>query len=263
MKTLLLSLFFSLAASIVAVADIVTKEVDYEAGGVAMKGFVAWDDASDAKRPGVLVVHEWWGQTDYPRKRATMLAEMGYVGMAVDMYGGGETAEHPKDAGAFSGKVMADMEGARERFEAAMALLHKHPAVDAEKTAAIGYCFGGAVVLHMARMGVDLDGVASFHGSLGAKVEAEKGKVKSEVLVCHGADDKFISEDAIAGFKAEMDAAEVRYEFESYPGALHGFTNPGATKKGEEFGIPLAYNEEADKKSWAKMSEFFNRIFAE
>ncbi len=242
-------------------AEVKTEEVTYEGGGVEMEGMLVWDGTQEGKRPAVIVVHEWWGSNDYVRMRAKMLAEMGYFAMAVDMYGDGKTVDHPKDAGQFAGEVMKNVDVARERFEAAVELLQSRPEVDDQKIAAIGYCFGGSVVLHMARMGVDLDGVASFHGSLGAKVKAEPGQVKAKVLVCHGADDKFISQEIIDAFEAEMKAANVDYEFISYEGALHGFTNPDATANGEKFDIPLAYQEKADKASWAKLDGFLETVF--
>lgn len=244
-----------------ALAEVTTKEVTYKGGDIEMKGLIAWDDATDAKRPGVLVVHEWWGHTDYMRMRAKMLAELGYVALAVDMYGNGKTANHPKDAGTFAGEALSNIETAEERFQAAMKVLHSQAVCDPEKTAAIGYCFGGGVVLHAARAGMDLDGVVSFHGSLGAKKKAEKGKVKAKVLVCNGAADKMVSADAIASFKEEMKEAGVDFEFENYPDALHGFTNPGATALGEKFEIPIGYQKVADEKSWKAMKEFFKEIF--
>jgi dienelactone hydrolase len=242
-------------------AKVVTKEVTYESGGVEMKGLLAWDDATEEKRPGILVVHEWWGHNDYARKRAEMLAELGYVAIAVDMYGDGKTAGHPKDAGAFAGAVMKNMDVAKGRFEAALNLLNQQSRTDTSKTAAIGYCFGGGVVLNMARMGLDLDGVVSFHGSLGAKAEAKPGGIKAQVLVCNGAADSFISKESIDNFKKEMKAAKVKFQFKNYKDALHGFTNPGATAKGEEFGIPIAYQKEADEASWKDMQKFFKKIF--
>jgi len=237
--------------------------VSYMWGDKEMKGYLATPKKADGKRPGVLVVHEWWGHNDYARKRADMLAKAGYVALAVDMYGDGKTADHPKDAGKFSGEVMANMAGMRERFEAANTFLKKQDGVDAEKIGAIGYCFGGAVVLHMARSGADLDAVASFHGSLASKTRAEKDAVKAAVLVCHGADDGFIKAEDIEALKTEMKDAGANFEFVSYPDAVHGFTNPGATEKGEKFGIPLKYNKEADKKSWRKMRKLFATAFGE
>ncbi|MEM7143773.1 MAG: dienelactone hydrolase family protein [Verrucomicrobiota bacterium] len=243
--------------------EVIGKEVSYDGDGVTMKGYLAYDDSVEGKRPGILVVHEWWGHNDYARKRADMLAEMGYVALAVDMYGDGKTAAHPKDAGKFAGEVMANMDGAEARFRAAMELLKEQPETDGDKIGAIGYCFGGAVVLQMARQGVDLKGVASFHGSLGTPRPAEAGGVKAAVLVCHGAADEFISEEQIAGFKDEMESAGADMKFVAYPGAKHGFTNPGADAKAEEFGIPLAYDKAADEASWAEMKAFFDKAFAD
>lgn len=245
-------------------AELVTKEITYKSGNTELKGYLAWDDSSKEKRPGVLVVHEWWGQNDYARKRAEMLAELGYVGMALDMYGNGKQAHHPKDAGAFAKEALSNLDEAEARFKAAMKVLQKEKLTDPNKIAAIGYCFGGGVVLHAARVGMDLDGVVSFHGSLEPKqgVKAEPGEVKAAVLVCNGAADPFVSEEAIANLKEEMKAANVDFEFENYEGALHGFTNPGATEKGKTFDIPLAYDEAADKASWAEMKAFLEEIFA-
>ncbi|MFT5125601.1 MAG: dienelactone hydrolase [Kiritimatiellia bacterium] len=251
-----------LGFSVRGFAEVVGEEITYEHDGVSFKGYLATDPAVTGTRPGVLVVHEWWGHNDYARKRARMLAELGYTALAVDMYGDGKQAAHPKEAGAFSGAVMANMESAKGRFDAALAVLRKHPSVKAEETAAIGYCFGGGVVLHMARMGTDLKGVASFHGSLKGKTQAEPGNVKTKILVCHGAADKFIPQEDIDGFKAEMDAAGASYEFHAYEGALHSFTNPGADAKAKEFGIPIGYNKAADEQSWKDMQTFFIKLFA-
>ena len=240
---------------------IMGKEVTYEADSITMNGYLAYDNGSDEKRPGILVVHEWWGHNDYARQRAEMLAELGYVALAVDMYGDGKKAEHPDDAGAFAGKVMGDIEGARERFAAAMEVLKSNPKVDSSKIGAIGYCFGGGIVLHMARFGLDLKGVVSFHGSLGTKFPAEQGVVKARILVLNGADDPFVPAETIETFKKEMETAGVDMEFVAYEGAIHAFTNPGADVLGKKFNLPLAYNESADKKSWAGMTEFFKEIF--
>jgi dienelactone hydrolase len=245
----------------VAQAAIKTKTVDYHSGDTVMKGYVAWDDAIKGKRPGVLVVHEWWGHNDYARKRARMLAQLGYVAMSVDMYGDGKTAAHPKDAGAFSSAVMQNLPVAQKRFEAAMAVLKARDDVDSHKIAAIGYCFGGGVVLAMARRGVDLKGVVSFHGSLGAGAPAQKGKVKAKVLVYNGADDPFTKPEAIKAFKQEMTAADVSFKFVNLPGAKHSFTNPQADEFGKKFNLPLAYNKAADEKSWQGMQDFFKKIF--
>jgi dienelactone hydrolase len=209
----------------------------------------------------VLVVHEWWGHDAYARKRARMLAELGYTALAVDMYGDGKTADHPDDAGKFAGEVRKNMPVAEARFKAAMELLQSQPGVEGDAIAAIGYCFGGGVVLEMARRGVDLKGVASFHGSLGTAEPAQPGKVKAKMLVFNGNDDPFTKPEQVAAFKQEMDAAGVDYQFIGYPGAKHSFTNPGADSFGQKFNLPLEYNAEADKQSWNELQNFFNRIF--
>jgi dienelactone hydrolase len=245
-----------------AFAVVKTEEVSYAANGVTMKGYLAYDDKIKDKRPGVLVVHEWWGHNAYARKRARMLAELGYTALAVDMYGDGKQASHPQDAGKFAGEVMQNMAGAKARFTAALDLLRKHGTVDASRIAAIGYCFGGGVVLHMARFGVDLKGVASFHGSYGTQTPAEKGKVKAAVLVCHGAADQFSTAEQVEGLKKEMQNAGVDLQFISYPDAGHSFTNPEADESGKKFNIPLAYNKAADEKSWTDLQTFFKKIFA-
>ena len=242
-------------------AEVIGKEVSYSDGETTLKGYLAFDSAIEGKRPAVLVVHEWWGHNDYARKRAEMLAELGYVALAVDMYGDGKTADHPKDAGAFAGEVMKNIETGEARFDAALKFLTEQPQADGKKTAAIGYCFGGAIALHMARVGKDLDAVASFHGTLAPQTSAEEGKVKARVLVCHGADDSFIPQEQIDAFQREMNDAGVDYQFESYPGAVHGFTNPGATALGEKFGINLAYNAEADAKSWEALKKLLKDVF--
>ena len=251
-----------LAACFTVQAGIKNEEISYTANGITMKGYLAYDEAIKGKRPGVLVVHEWWGHNEYARKRATMLAELGYIALAVDMYGDGKQAAHPDDAGKFAGAVMQNMEGAKARFMAALDLLKKNPHTDPKRIAAIGYCFGGGVVLHMARFGFDLKGVVSFHGSLGTQTPAPAGKVKAKVLVCNGADDGFITPEQIATFKKEMADAKVNFQFISYPGAKHSFTNPDADQYAKQFGMPFAYNAAADKKSWEDMQAFFKKIFA-
>ncbi|MEW6325928.1 MAG: dienelactone hydrolase family protein [Nitrospirota bacterium] len=250
-------------AAFPAHAAVVGKEVTYRAGDTALKGFLAYDDALAGKRPGVLVVHEWWGLNDYARKRATMLAELGYTALAVDMYGNGTATEHADEAGKFSTQVSQNIDLARSRFNAALTLLQSQPTTDPERIAAIGYCFGGAVVLQMAREGLDLDGVASFHGSLGTERPAKKGAVKAKVLVLHGADDPFIPKEQIATFEQEMKQAGVNYKFIVYPGAVHGFTNPDADRLGAANKMPIKYQAEADQASWAEMRAFFDRIFTQ
>ena len=203
MKTLLSFALLAVVVASASHASIKTEEVTYSEGGKTFKGFLAWDDAISGKGPGVLVVHEWWGLNDYARGRAKQLAELGYTALAVDMFGDGKVADHPKDAGAFAGSVMKDPQVALARFTAAMEFLKSQPTVDPDKIAAIGYCMGGAIVLNAARQGLDLDAVASFHGSLGGLMPI-KGPIKAKILVCHGADDSFIPPETVEAFKREM-----------------------------------------------------------
>jgi dienelactone hydrolase len=244
-----------------AQAEIVGKVVHYKAGDTNLKGYIAHDTRYKGKRPGVLVVHEWWGHNEYAEMRARMLAQEGYVALALDMYGDGKQADHPDDAGKFASEVRKNMPVAEARFKAALELLKKHPDVDPSKIAAIGYCFGGGVVLEMARRGVDLKGVASFHGSLGTANPAQKGKVKASVLVLNGADDPFTKPEQIKAFKKEMEDAGVDYKFINYPAAKHSFTNPAADTYGQRFNLPLEYNETADRESWKELQQFFKKIF--
>ena len=236
------------------------KTVEYSADGVVMKGYLAHDETVKEKRPGVLVVHEWWGLNDYARKRARMLAGLGYTALAVDMYGDGRDATNPDEAGRLSSEIMKNPEIAKARFMAAMDFMKQQPTVDPSRIAAIGYCFGGGVVLNMARQGIDLKGVVSFHGSLAPIQPAQPGIVKAKVLVLNGADDKFIPPEQIEAFKQEMKSAGVDYQFFSYPGAVHSFTNPEATELGKKFKMAVAYNAEADRKSWDEMKNFFSTI---
>jgi dienelactone hydrolase len=236
-------------------AAIQTQTITYEVDGVTLTGFVAWDDAIKGKRPGILVVHEWWGHNDYVRKRAEDLAKLGYVGFALDMYGDNKLAEHPADAGKFMTEVVSNFDVMQTRFAAAKNELAKLEQVDAGKIAAIGYCFGGAVVLNMARASDDLAAVVSFHGSLGAVIPARE-KINTPILVLNGADDVMVSAESIAAFNDEMTRAQASYQFINYPGAKHGFSNPAASDIGKKFEIPLEYNKSVDEKSWNAMKKF-------
>lgn len=238
------------------------EEVQYKAGDTVLKGYLAYDDAVKGKRPGVLVVHEWWGHNEYARMRARMLAELGYTALAVDMYGDGKQATHPDDAGKFSGEVKKNMPMAKARFDAARNLLKKHATVDGKRIAAIGYCFGGGIVLEMARAGEPLKGVVSFHGSLKTDRPAKAGKMKVRMLVLTGEADPFVPAEQVEAFKKEMNAAKASYKVIAYPGAKHAFTNKEADQYGQKFNLPLAYNAEADQKSWAEMQAFLKEIFA-
>jgi dienelactone hydrolase len=240
-----------------------TEEMVYTADGDTLNGYLAYDQTVEGKRPGVLVVHEWWGLNDYARKRARMLAELGYTAFALDMYGNGKQATHPEDAQKFATEVAQNLDVAEARFNAALELLKSQPTVDPQHIAAIGYCFGGGVALHMARIGTDLDGVVSFHGSLASMHQPEPGSIKAKLLVCNGAADPMAPSELVEAFKKEMDAAGADYKFISYEGAKHSFTNPAADKFGQEFNLPLAYNAEADSASWQEMQNFFDEIFAQ
>ena len=241
--------------------DIRTQDVTYTAGDTTCNGHIAYDGAAGESCPGVLVVHEWWGLDDYIRGRARMLAELGYTALAVDMYGNGRTAADPDGAGALMSSVLGDMDAGTARLRAAFETLCGHPTVDADRVAAIGYCFGGAMVLHGARIGMDLKGVVSFHGSLGSFHKPARGEVKAKVLVCHGAADSLVSDEEIAGIEQEMADAGADFRFVAYDGALHGFTNPAATANGERYALPLKYDEAVDARSWNDMKALFSEIF--
>lgn len=235
-------------------------EVTYATDSTSLKGYIAFDENKKGKRPGILIVHEWWGHNDYVRERADMLASLGYTALAVDMYGDGKLANHPSDAGKFASSVMRNLPEAEARFNAAMALLQKHNSVDGEKIAAIGYCFGGSVALTMANSGADLDAVAAFHSGVGLPV-MPNDKLKARVLVCNGEADPFISKASITAFKSAMDSIGAKYQYISYPGVKHSFTSKAADANGEKFKLPLAYDADADQKSWASLQELLNETF--
>jgi len=237
-----------------------SADIAYLSDSARLNGFVAWDSALSGKRPVVFIVHEWWGLNDYVRGRARQLAEMGYLAFAVDFYGDGKMGNNPEEAGKLATPFYTDPELARSRFEAALNVIRSNPEADTTKMAAIGYCFGGSMVLNMAKMGEPLLGVVSFHGGL-AGLPADRSKLKAKVLVCHGADDKFVSDAEVAQFRKEMDSISADYLFRSYPGATHAFSNPDATLNGQRFKIPIAYNAAADTASWKEMKDFFGRIF--
>jgi dienelactone hydrolase len=259
---MVLCLFMTLSAAAPASAKVTGREVAYKDGATVLKGYLAQDSALQGKRPAVLVVHEWWGHNDYARQRARMLAEQGYVALAVDMYGDGKTAMHPDDAGRFAGEVMKNKAVGEARFNAALAFIRQQPAVDPARIAAIGYCFGGGVVLHMARQGADLKGVVSFHGSLATDAPAKEGAVKARVLVFNGESDKMIPPEQVAAFKEEMTRAGASFRYVGYPGVRHSFTNPEADALAVKFKLPLAYDKEADRDSWAQTKQFFQEIFS-
>jgi dienelactone hydrolase len=249
-------------SDIVEIPAILVKgeEVSYSADTTELKGYLAFNENESSKRPGILVIHEWWGHNEYVRERADMLAELGYTALALDMYGDGKQAAHPEDAGKFSGMVMSNMDLASARFDAAVDLLKEHPSVDAEKIAAIGYCFGGSVALTMANAGKDLDAVAAFHS--GVQLPVMPGEdLKAKVLVCNGADDPFISPESVTAFKEAMDAVNADYKYIAYEGAVHSFTSKHADANGEKFDLPLKYQKEADEASWDELMTLLQEVF--
>jgi dienelactone hydrolase len=246
-----------------ACAEIKSETIKYEVAGQPFEGTLSVDDSIKGKRPGVLVVHEWWGHNAYAKKRAEMLAKLGYTAFALDMYGAGKVASHPEDAKKFMEATLADMKVAEARFNAALKLLKEQPTVESNKIAAIGYCFGGGMVLHMAKVNPELVGVVSYHGALGisANTKPVSTPVKTKILVFNGADDPFIAKEQIDAFKQDMKAIGADYEFIDYPGVKHGFTNPEADTFALKFDMPLKHDEKADKDSWEKTQAFFKKIF--
>lgn len=236
------------------------ENVSYTADGLTMNSFVAYDGSTDKKRPAVLVIPEWWGLNDYAKGRAKQLAELGYIAIAVDFYGNGKTADNPESAQKYAMPFYKNPQMAKLHFDAALNKLKSYAQTDTTKIAAIGYCFGGAQVLNMARLGEDLKGVVSFHGNL-VGVPADKKLLKAKILVCHGEDDKFVKPEEVAAFKQQMDSIGADYTLKTYPGATHAFTNPNSTAVGEKFKMPIAYNAAADTASWKEMRGFFDRIF--
>jgi dienelactone hydrolase len=239
-------------------ANVTTRDVEYRQGDTVLLGLVAWDDALPGKRPGVLVVHEWWGLDEHARSQARRLAEAGYVGFALDMYGKGKVTTHPQEAQAFVAEATKDPAVLAARFNAALEQLKQDPHVDPKRIAVIGYCFGGAVALDMARSGADLAAVVTFHGALATKTPASPGKIKARILVLTGSADPFVPPEQVAAFEAEMKAAGARFQVVSHPGAKHGFTNPAAATHGMS---QLAYDPEADRQSWAAMLKLFSQVF--
>lgn len=242
-------------------AAIHSEVVNYQVAGQPFQGYLSYDDTIPGKRPGVLVVHEWWGNNAYARKRADMLAKLGYTAFALDMYGTGKLADHPDDARKFMQAALSDITVAETRFNTAWKWLQQQPTVNPGQIAAIGYCFGGGIVLHMAETGAHLAGVVSFHGSLGLKMPEKHAPITAKMLVLNGADDPLITAEQIATFKQDMQTARADYEFINYPGAKHGFTNPEADGFAKRFNMPLAYNATADKDSWQRMQKLLAQIF--
>ena len=239
-----------------------TATLAQTAAGKAYNHQIAYDSAVTARRPAVVVFPEWWGHNAHVKQRAQAIAALGYVGVAVDVYGDGREAADATEAGSLMGGLFGDLPGTNARIAGLVEMLQGLPQVDPARLGAMGYCLGGALSLHAARLGLPLRGVVSFHGALSKAHAARPGDLKSAVLVCHGGADKLVSLDEIANFHREMSELGADLTFISYPGALHGFTNPEATEKGRKFSLPLAYDEPTDRRSWADMQLFWKRVFA-
>ncbi len=259
----LFSRVFSLIALLAylapALAAVQSRAIDYSDGDTPLRGYLFWDDAAQGKRPGVLVVHEWWGLNDYAKSRAHQLAELGYVAFALDMYGIGKVTQHPDEAGAWMKTVNANVAGWVRRAAAGLDVLKQQPMVDASRVAAIGYCFGGATVQQMAYAGLDLAGVVSFHGALTLPAEDQTGRIKARILIAHGNADPFATDAQLDALRAALDRSGADWDMLILGGAKHGFTNPDAGAYGM---AQLAYNAKADRRSWQAMLQMFADLFS-
>ena len=247
MKKLLFTTVFVLAATLLSAQTLDTLR--YSLGTTNFTGFVAKPKKITPKTKTIIIVHEWWGLNDYPKNRAQQLAELGFIACCIDMYGNGQIASNPDEAQKLASVVYSDPQILYDRFMAGYAAITQDPQVNDKRVAAIGYCFGGAVVLNAAKMGAPVDAVVSFHGSLKG-VPVDKAKMKASVLVLHGEADAFVPKEDIDAFKKDLDSNKVDYRFVTFPEATHAFTNPAATETGKRFNMPIAYNAVADKRSF-------------
>jgi len=245
-------------AALSARSEIITRAVEYRQGDAVLEGFSAYDDALQGKRPGVLVVHQWKGLGDYEKKRAEMLARLGYNVFAADVYGKGVRPQTPSDAGAQAGKYKNDRALLRERVRAGLEVLARDPLTDPKRIAAIGYCFGGTAALELARSGADVAGVVSFHGGLSSPTPSDARNIKAKVLALHGADDPNVPAKEVAAFEEEMRQAGADWQLVAFGGAVHSFTDWNA---GHDNAKGAAYNEKADRRSWEAMKQFFAELF--
>jgi dienelactone hydrolase len=256
--------YLTLAALIIllnptsAYAEMYSETVTYELDGVVMEGYLVYDASLEGVRPGVLVVHEWMGINDYARNRATQLAELGYIAFAADIYGVDVRPTTMEEAAQASGAMLADRQLLRGRVNAALDVLRSNELTDPDRIAAIGYCFGGAVVLELARSGADVRGVVTFHGDLATPTPEDMANFQGSILACHGADDPYVTSDDVLAFIDECRNAGIDYEVNIYGNAVHGFTNPA---NGSDPSVGVAYNPIADHRSWLAMRNFFDEIF--
>ena len=254
----LLTIMLACACAAVARADIHSEMLQYEQGGTALEGYLAYDTAIHGKRPAVLIIHQWKGLTGYEKKRADMLAKLGYTAFALDIYGKDARPKNTQEAGAVAGRYKQDRALLRARAEAGLAVLQKQAQTDPKRIAAIGYCFGGTAVIELARSGADIAGVVSFHGGLDSPRPADGKNIKCKVLALHGADDPHVPAQDVAAFEDEMRQARVDWQLVKYGGAVHSFTDWSA---GDNVRAGAAYNEKADHRSWEDMKQFFAEIF--
>ena len=254
----MIPILLALGAALTAQAQIHTETVEYKQGDAVLEGYLAYDTALKGPRPGVLIVHQWKGLTDYEKKRAGMLAQLGYNVFALDIYGKGIRPQSSQEAGAQAGKYKGNRDLLRLRAQAGLAVLQKQALTDPQRVAAIGYCFGGTTVIELARNGADIAGVVSFHGGLDSPHPADGKNIKCKVLALHGADDPHVSAKDLAAFEDELRQAKVNWELVKYGGAVHSFTDWNA---GDNPAQGAAYNDKADRRSWAAMKQFFAEIF--
>ncbi len=257
MKKLLMIVSVLLFA-INAEASVKTKVIEYRQGDAVLEGYMAWDDSKTAKRPGILIVHEWTGINEHMRQRADMLAKLGYVAFAADIYGKGVRPTAQSEAAKTAGIYKNDRPLMRARVRSGLEELKKHRFVDPQRIAAIGYCFGGTTVLELARDSADIRGVVSFHGGLSTPTPEDAKNIRAKILALHGADDPFVKADEVTAFQDEMRKGGVDWQFISYSNAVHSFTNKAA---GTDNSKGAAYNEKADRRSWEAMKTFFAEIF--
>lgn len=254
----ILSIIAALLFSTYAHAEVRTEAIQYKHGDVLLEGYLAYNDSIKGKRPGVLVVHEWYGLNDYAKRRAEQIAGLGYVAFAIDMYGKGIRAKNREEAAKLAGIYRSDRQLMRARAQSGLEALMKYELTDTKRTAAIGYCFGGGTVLELARSGALLAGAVSFHGNLDTPNTKDALNIKGRVLVLHGGDDPFVPAAQVSAFQEEMRNAGVDWQMVAYGGAVHSFTNPEA---GNDPSKGSAYNEKADRRSWEAMKVFFEEIF--
>ena len=243
-------------------AEVKLEEIEYSHNDTKLTGYLAYDDSKSGKRPGVIVVHEWWGHNDHARNRSKMLAEAGYTALALDMYGSGKLANHPKKAGEFMNAAFSNWVDSQARYNKALEILKRHKTVDATRIGSIGFCFGGAVSIKMAKSNADLKGIVGFHSALPMEPAITKNSMKAAVLIINGSEDEFLKPETVSAFSEDMFKANVDFTYMNLKGVKHSYTNPEADEFNKKFTLPaLQYNKKADEQAWSEMLKFFQRIF--